>query len=253
MEVRRAVQDQFGAAAADYASSAVHALGADLAELVGHAKLRGDERVLDVGCGAGHTAFAFAPHVAAVEGLDLTEAMLDQARRLAGERELANVSFRLGDVEALPHADRSFDIVTSRQCAHHFPHLERALAEIARVLVPGGTFLVVDSVAPEKPSQDRFINELEVLRDPSHVRDHTCSQWRQMLYAAGFESELLDTWSIELDFADWVKRMRTPPAAVAQLRALMDGASDDQRSAFSIREGGFSLPAALLRGRLSPS
>jgi ubiquinone/menaquinone biosynthesis C-methylase UbiE len=64
-------------------------------------------------------------------------------------------------------------VVVSRYSAHHFPHPEQALREIARVLTPGGTFLLVHTVALETPAQDMLLNAIEVLRDPSHARDRT--------------------------------------------------------------------------------
>ena len=106
MEVQDSVRRQFGQVAADYAASAVHAGGPDLAAMLAAADIRGHERVLDAGCGAGHTALAFAARAAEVVAFDLTEAMLEQAGRLAQERGLTNVSLRQGDVERLPFDDR---------------------------------------------------------------------------------------------------------------------------------------------------
>ena len=85
------------------------------------ADLSGDERILDAGCGPGHTALTFAPHVAQVVGVDLSDQMLDQGRRLAAERGLTNVEFRTGDVEALPFDSGEFDVVVTRYSAHHWP------------------------------------------------------------------------------------------------------------------------------------
>jgi ubiquinone/menaquinone biosynthesis C-methylase UbiE len=82
-----------GANAERYAASDYHRGGDDLEAMVGAAELSGGERVLDVGCGTGFTAFAFAPHVAEVVALDLTPAMLEQARALAGRRGLSNLRF----------------------------------------------------------------------------------------------------------------------------------------------------------------
>src|SRR5262245_55828405 len=84
-DVKQSVQRQFGAVAANYATSPVHRGGPDLDAMLAAATPRGHERVLDAGCGTGHTALAFAPLVAEVVGADLTEAMLEQGRRLAAE------------------------------------------------------------------------------------------------------------------------------------------------------------------------
>jgi SAM-dependent methyltransferase len=202
-------------------------------------------------CGAGHTALAFAPRVAEVVGVDLTLAMLTQARRLAAERGLTNVTFERGDVEQLHFPDASFDVVTSRYSAHYYPHPLAALREAARVLRPGGGVLLVDVVSPEDPTQDTFLNAIELLRDPSHVRDHSVTQWHALFAAAGFAPETLGTWPLRLEFESWVTRMNTPFVAVNQLRALLDGAPREVRATFALGDKGeysFSVPVALVRG-----
>ena len=138
------IQSQFGAVAANYATSAVHAGGADLQALVAAARLTGEERVLDIGCGAGHTALAVAPGAASVTAVDLTREMLEVAAALARERGITNITFEPADVSALPFPDATFDIVTSRYSAHHYGAPEKALAEAARVLRPGGRLLLVE-------------------------------------------------------------------------------------------------------------
>src|SRR5215211_712534 len=193
-DVKNSVQKQFAPVAANYATSAVHVAGPDLTAMLAAADARPDQRALDAGCGTGHTALAFAPHLAEVLALDLTEAMLAQGRKLARDRGITNVTFQRGDVEHMPFPDASFDLVTSRYSAHHYPHPLVALREFARVLKPGGTFLLVDVVSPEPPAQDTFLNAIELLRDPSHVRDHTIDQWLHMFDAAGLAGETLDTW-----------------------------------------------------------
>lgn len=247
MDVKQAVQDQFAPVARHYAASAVHAGGPDLQAMLAAAKLRGDETVLDVGCGTGHTALAFAPRAAAVIGVDLTDAMLAQARRLAGERQIRNITFRLGDVERVPFPDASFDIVTSRYSAHHYPRPAVALREIKRVLKPGGRCLLVDVVVPDDATVDTFLNAIELLRDRSHVRDHSVAQWQAMLQAQGFRAEALETWPLRLHFAAWTERMRTPAPAIAQIRQLLDDAPREVRTALAVEpDHSFSVPVALL-------
>jgi ubiquinone/menaquinone biosynthesis C-methylase UbiE len=253
MDTRDAIQQQFGAAASRYATSSYHQLSPDLDAMLAAANCRGQERVLDVGTGTGHTALAFAPHVAAVVGVDFTPAMLDQGRQLAAERGVANVAFEHGDAMALPYADASFDLVTCRVCAHHFTDPARAVREAARVLRPGGQFLLVDSVAPEDPAEDTFFNTIELLRDRCHVRNHRVSEWREMLAAAGFVAEHLDTFAVPLEFEEWVDRIGTPETERAALRALFAGASEAVTARFGLRTGpewGFDVLIGLLRATL---
>ncbi len=249
MGIRNVVQRQFGPVAAEYAASVVHASGPDLAVLVDVAAAAGAQRALDVGCGAGHTALAIAPHVASVVALDLAEAMLDQARHLAVERGVTNMAFQSGDAEHLPFPDESFDLVTSRYAAHHFPRPAVALREIARVLRPGGILLLVDVVAPPEPLLDTHLNTIELLRDPSHVRDHPVDEWRRMLASAGLYAELLGEWPLRLAFAPWIARMHTPPERAALIRAIFESAPGEVRAGLAIEpDGSFSVPTALLRG-----
>ncbi len=248
---KQAVRAQFGPSAAAYASASVMRAGPDLEAMAGAARLSGNERVLDVGCGAGHTALAFAPRVARVEAIDLTEEMLAQTRELARERGVRNLRTQLGDAEALPYPAARFELATCRLCAHHFQHPGRALAEIARVLVPGGCLLLADILAPATPAEDSFLNAIELMRDPSHVRDHSLSEWWTMLGNAGFVPELVGIWPLALDFESWVSRIGASPSAVAGLRTLLGRASSEARATFSIGEDlSFSLSSGLIRARL---
>ena len=249
MELETLIQEKFGAAAARYAASDYHGGGMDLAAMLAAAEPSGQERVLDLGSGAGHTALAFAPRVREVVGLDLTQPMLDEAAALAAQRGIRNVRFERGDAMAMPFPDACFDLVTCRQCAHHFERPVSALREVARVLRPGGCLVVVDSVAPDDPAQDTFLNAIELLRDPSHVRDHPVASWLAMLAAAGFEAECRETRRLVIDFDEWVRRMATPPAIVAVLRALLADASDGVRAGLGIQPAGFEIPIALFAAR----
>ena len=248
------IQERFGRAASAYAVSRVHRGGPDLDAMLAAAALTGRERVLDLGCGPGHAAAAFAPHAREVVGLDLTEAMLEVARHLAAERGLSNLRFEHADASKLPFDAGSFERVTSRLSAHHYANPRAVLREVARVLVPGGSFLLVDAVAPDDPAQDSFLNAFEMLRDPSHVRDHTVTQWCDMLREAGLVAETLGHFTITQEFEAWVERIGTSPGAVTGLRALFDEAPDEVRGAFGIRGHGaygFRLDLALIRGTLA--
>jgi SAM-dependent methyltransferase len=250
MDVKQAVQAQFGAVADRYARSAGHLAGPDLDALVEAAELTGSESVLDVGCGTGHTTRAVAGRAARVTGIDLTEAMLAEARRLAREDGLDNLEFRHGDAESLPFEDAAFDVVSCRLCAHHFADPVRAVAEAARVLRPGGRFLMVDSVAPEDPALDTFLNGIELLRDPSHVRNHRVSEWLAWLEAAGLCAEHRGAYPMVLEFDSWFERMQTPGVQASAVRALFEGASDAAREVFAYRPeaGTWTIPIVLVRG-----
>lgn len=249
-EKLRQIQQNFGAAAAAYVTSKVHASGPDLVWLVENAALRGNESVLDVATGGGHTAFALAPYAAEIVALDLTRPMLEVAQQEARARGLQNIRYLAGDAQALPFSDASFDVVTCRHAPHHFPRIEQAVSEWARVLKPGGKVLLIDSTSPEDDEADAVLHEIESLRDPSHVRNHRISEWRAYLNAAGLHVEIAREESIFLDIPSWTQRMRTPPAAVAAIEKIMREASPaiSERLRFEERDGtpGFNLPIALI-------
>jgi ubiquinone/menaquinone biosynthesis C-methylase UbiE len=249
-DLKSSVQSQFDRVAANYRTSAVHAQGAEFGEMVRLAALRGDERILDAGCGAGHTAMTFAPYAAQVIALDFTPSMLGQVAQLAAEKGFTNVETHLGDVEHLPFDDDHFDLIVSRYSAHHWPHPQQALHEFRRVLKAGGQVLLADVVGFDDPTCDTFLNAVELLRDPSHVRDFTPREWIVFFQNAGFEAEVAYEWRLFIDFASWVERMATPPLNIAAIRSLLHGASNEIRNAMQIEEDDFRFRCAVVRGVL---
>lgn len=250
MDQTASIRDRFGPAAAAYAQSDVHRAGADLEAMRARSAEGSRRHVLDVGCGAGHTALAFAPDADEVVAYDLTPAMLEQARVLAAERGLGNLRFETGDAASLPFDDASFDVVTSRLAAHHFEDPAASVREAARVLRPGGLFLLSDTIAPEAPVQDTFLNAFEVLRDPSHVRNHRVSEWRARFAAAGLSFESCGKFRISQSFDAWVERIGTAPDAVAGLRALFRDAPESCRAHFALEGEGdrFELEIGVFAG-----
>src|SRR5579859_5023638 len=129
------------------------------------AQPRPGDVALDVATGAGNAAFAVAPHVARLVGLDLTPEMLELSRRRAAEKGLGNLDWVLGDAARLPFRAGTFDIYTVRAAPHHFPDLGLALREAWRVLAPGGRAAFVDCTPPEAARD--HLHPIEVARDPS--------------------------------------------------------------------------------------
>lgn len=252
MSVKRSIEQQFGPAAADYAEFGYHAAGPDLAPMLEAGALLGTERVLDIGSGAGHTALLFATEAREVVASDPTAAMLDQGRRLAALRGLSNVSFELTLAESMPFPDASFDRVTSRQSAHHYADVPAALREVARVLKPEGSFVLIDTFSPADDEFDDFLNQIELLRDSSHVRDYRVSEWAEMFAEVGFGLADLEAWDIPLEFENWVTRSRTPDEEVAALRSCFVEASDRVRKRFHVQDDcSWSVPIGLVVGKRS--
>ena len=202
---------QFEIAAPNYVDSPHHAAGDDLRRLLELAAPDGHEHVLDIATGTGHTALAFAPFVADVVASDPTPRMLELAAALAAERGIRNIRFVAAQAEALPFPPGSFDLVTCRVAPHHFADPQAFVRETARVLVPGGRFLLDDQTAPDDPELDEFMNRFERWRDPSHVRAYAVREWRAWLEEAGMLVDSVEVYERDsYDFADWTARARMP-------------------------------------------
>jgi ubiquinone/menaquinone biosynthesis C-methylase UbiE len=226
------VQQQFGAHAASYATSTVHAKGASLARLVELVQPQKHWQALDVATGAGHTAAAFAPHVASVIASDLTQEMLQEAAKLAAAKGLANMDTAHADAEALPFADQSFDLVTCRIAPHHFPDIPAFVAGAWRVLKPGGTFALVDNIEPDSESTPGFAkadlrdaavtyNAFEKIRDPSHGRCLGMGEWSEVLTDTGFDIVHKERLAKDIAFQPWAERMGCDAVTVERLRSML--------------------------------
>lgn len=172
------VQDYFARTAESYVASFSHRTGDDLERLIelGEWSLR--QQALDIATGGGHTALAVAPHVARVTVTDLTPRMLAKAQEYLLAQGITNAVFQVADAEHLPFADATFDRVTCRIAPHHFPDIGQFVREVARILKPGGIFLLIDCMVPSDPELDSFDNTVEKWRDPSHGRSCTMEEWQ---------------------------------------------------------------------------
>ncbi|HVB77551.1 MAG TPA: methyltransferase domain-containing protein [Candidatus Nitrosotalea sp.] len=211
---------RFGPVAANYAVATYHTDPAHLDEIVNLARPQPDELVLDVATGTGNAAFASAPFARRVVGVDLTPQMLAQAHRLARERGLANVSWVNADAHRLPFADACFDVYTARAAPHHFADLQGALLEAARVIRPGGRVCLVDCSPP--PEVAEVLHEIEIRRDPSHVRSRSLDEWTALLERAGLEVESAERRELFWAFDDWMDNMAVPQATRLALESLVE-------------------------------
>jgi ubiquinone/menaquinone biosynthesis C-methylase UbiE len=126
----------------------------------------GTETVLDAGCGTGALAFALAPHVAEVVGVDTREDYLEAGRVAAPE----NVRFVEGDIAAIPFGYASFDLSCCHRVLHHVRRPELAVSELARVTRPGGRLFIVDQLGSIDPLRSLEMDRFERLRDATHQR-----------------------------------------------------------------------------------
>ena len=245
---QQTVQSQFDPRAEAYLTSAVHSAGPDLArakELVSQS-VPATARALDIGCGAGHLGCALAPLVARMVAFDPSPGMLATVAKAAAAKGLNGIETRQGAAESLPFGDHSFHLVCTRFSAHHWTRLEDAVREMSRVLAPAGHVLVIDTLGHEDALVDTFMQSIELLRDPSHVRNRSSREWRSLLRAAGLLELECAAWATRLDFASWTQRMHTPADRVAVIRSLQEGAPREVREALAIEpDGSFTIRTGL--------
>jgi SAM-dependent methyltransferase len=181
----------------------------------------GDERALDVGCGPGLLARAFAPRVREFVGVDLTPAMVEKARAIARETGLANAHFQVADALKLPFETGSFDLALTRLALHHMPDVRGVVREMARVTRAGGKIGLFDLTTSESTEESAYLNFVERLRDPSHARALPISEAVQVVGLAGFDLDRVDTTDLELDVDDWIARAEQSPDEARQTRELL--------------------------------
>jgi SAM-dependent methyltransferase len=194
-----------------------------------------DDRLLDVACGPGLVVCAFAPHVREASGIDVTPAMLDRARKLAGDKGLANVTWRQGDVYALPYQDASFTIVTTRFSFHHFLDPAAVLREMVRVCAPQGRIVVVDDYASEDPAKAAAFNRLEKLRDPSHSRCLTLTELKGLFGAAGLLEPDATFYELRGDVPSLLARSFPNPGDDLKIIDMFKASAADDRLGVPVR------------------
>lgn len=240
------VERQFGPRAAAYVQSSVHAAGEDLEMLEAIVRPIKPAHALDLGTGGGHVAYRLAPYAGAVTASDLSAEMITAVAETAREKGLGNINVETAPAEQLPFADAKFDFLACRFSAHHWRDMEAGLREARRVLSSGSTAVFIDVVSPAAPALDTYLQAVELLRDPSHVRDYSAFEWQAALVRANFALRTVHTFRLRMDFSSWVERMRTSAAHRAAIRSLQQAASTQVSSHFAIEpDGSFTLDTAL--------
>jgi len=204
--------------------------------------------VLDVACGPGLLACAFARVTRHVTGIDVTPKMLEEGRKLQRERGLENLTWQEGNVPPLPYADSSFSIVSTRFAFHHFLDPLAVLKEMRRVCRPGGRVVVADS-APALIKADAF-NRMEQLRDPSHVRALSPEELLDLFAAAGLPEPHLESDPLPYELESFLARSFPKGGDADRIRQLFaESLQSDSLGVAAIRKDGevrFSFPTVIV-------
>lgn len=235
---KRKARAVFARVARKYRDSADHINAEDREILLSRMGLAAAHLALDVATGGGHTAVAASTQVRRVVASDLTPEMLRESRALAAERGRRNISFVAADVEGLPFRTGAFDHVLCRIAPHHFPDIEAAVREIVRVAKPGGMVGIIDSVVPDDPALDAFLNGVERVRDPSHVRSYRIDEWISLLQDGGLSLTHVSCAWKEHPFREWVARTGQPPEVQREVERMLLAAFPRAREFFRVRTAG---------------
>ncbi|MFB1066140.1 class I SAM-dependent methyltransferase [Natrinema sp. H-ect4] len=222
----------FGDATDGYRDGAVLKEGTDLDQLVDWCQ--DATYTLDVATGAGHVAGALAETgVSRVVAADLSPEMVRTATT-----EYPRIEGVAVDAERLPFAADRFDAVTCRFAAHHFPDPAAFLAEVERVLEPGGVFALEDLCVPNDPELAAYVNRIERLRDSGHVETYSRTRWLELFEETDLTVETDREASRRLEVDAWLDRMDVPADRRREIRLLLSDAPAALEEAFDFQDAG---------------
>jgi ubiquinone/menaquinone biosynthesis C-methylase UbiE len=248
MDHQSRILDQFTRQAVPFAQAQAIRNQEALDGIVKMAEAGPADTSLDVACGPGLLACAFARVVRYAVGIDLTPAMLEQARKTQAEQGLSNVSWQQGDVRSLPYPDAHFSIVSSRFAFHHLLEPLLALKEMVRVCKPGGRVVVADMApAAEKAAA---VNAEEKLRDPSHTRAMPQEELSGLFAKAGLPEPRVETYRLGGELEDLLSRSFPNEGDADRVRQIFaDSLENDALDLATRRENGkiyYAFPVAVL-------
>lgn len=216
---RQRILDQFTRQAKPFQAMAAHSEESSMRLVLEASGVGAEDTVLDLACGPGLTACAFAARARHVTGIDLTPAMIEQAELQQRARGLENLTWRVGDITTVPFPAGSFSVVFTRYSFHHLLDPAAALAEMVRVCAPGGRVVVVD-VYTTTPEQAEAYNAAEKLRDPSHTRALDIAELLAMMRDAGLADISTDFYGLDVDFETLLGSSFPDPESIEPLRRI---------------------------------
>jgi ubiquinone/menaquinone biosynthesis C-methylase UbiE len=243
-EIQRRNREQYAGVAPAYAASESHAGGADLEWFTARARTVAPATALDVACGGGFSTRALLAAGHRVVATDLTPESVAAARAVTGT---GRVHWVAGAAEALPLRAGSVGVVGCRIAPHHFGDPAHFVDEVVRVLRPGGMLLLVDTTVPEDEELAAWLNQIEAIRDPSHVRARPVSWWRAICTGAGLQVDEALTVAKRHPLEPWLARSGCAGPAADEVRRRFATAPAGARDAFRIEPDAYTDRKLCLR------
>ena len=228
-------KEQFNNQAKFYSSSKTFSAGESLDILSNLFNKKKFESGLDIGTGAGFAAFELSKSCQKVEATDISEGMINEAKKIMKERKINNLNFNICSAEELKYNDNESDIVTCRTAAHHFLDVEKFCSEVHRVLKDEGEFIIVDTITSDQIKLNNWHQEVELIRDKSHIKNLSLIEWKNILKMSKFSFLDIIQSRVTMNLNDWMERSGTSDKDKKILKDKFQNSDEKIKSFFGIK------------------
>ena len=228
-------KEQFNNQAKFYSSSKTFSTGESLDILSNLFNKKKFKSGLDIGTGAGFAAFELSKSCEKVEATDISEGMINEAKKIMKERKINNLNFNICSAEELNYSDKEFDIVTCRTAAHHFLDVEKFCSEVHRVLRDEGEFIIVDTITSDQIKLNNWHQEVELIRDKSHIKNLSLIEWKNILKISKFSFLDIIQSRVTMNLNDWMERSGTSSEDKKILKDKFQNSDEKIKNFFGIK------------------
>ena len=228
-------KEQFNNQAKFYSSSKTFSAGESLNILSNLFNKKKFKSGLDIGTGAGFAAFELSKSCEKVEATDISEGMINEAKKIMKERKINNLNFNICSAEELKYSDKEFDIVTCRTAAHHFLDVEKFCSEVHRVLKDEGEFIIVDTITSDQIKLNNWHQEVELIRDKSHIKNLSLIEWKSILKISKFSFLDIIQSRVTMNLNDWMERSGTSDKDKKILKDKFQNSNEKIKRFFGIK------------------
>ena len=228
-------KEQFNNQAKFYSSSKTFSAGESLDILSNLFNKKKFKSGLDIGTGAGFAAFELSKSCEKVEATDISEGMINEAKKIMKERKINNLNFNICSAEELKYSDKEFDIVTCRTAAHHFLDVEKFCSEVHRVLKDEGEFIIVDTITSDQIKLNNWHQEVELIRDKSHIKNLSLIEWKSILKISKFSFLDIIQSRVTMNLNDWMERSGTSDKDKKILKDKFQNSNEKIKRFFGIK------------------